>query len=404
MKSVTRILIRFTLGVPLAFAPGLVFGQAQFHLQEATITDIHNAIKDGQITCKGLVQAYVNRAKAYNGMCTALVTEDGAPIPSATGAVRAGSPVTYPTKTVPVSSVLPNVDQYKGLPIEFGRMEPTISDPSVQQQFGMRVGIPDAGQLNALETLNIRGERSVTCKGDFDRAPSAGPLPPGAPRFAKSSGNSRRVGTRRRTGQTVRPQPDLDKLPMYCVPFSSKNWYDAKDMRATGGNDVNFAMDAPKSIHPTSPTCEKRARSSMRSPPPPRQGLRRRAAESRRRYMPDGNYQYAAWGGQACNPYDTDARAARNEQRLWRLRLAPIWRPAPFASRPPLLAKDLRRGTTSSICSRPKASCMDGGIGSERPGDRAGIHCQSVARCRAGSRRHQGIRVATICTPRFRKV
>jgi hypothetical protein len=30
---------------------------------------------------------------------------------------------------------------------------------------------PDAGQLNALETTNIRGERSVTRKGDFDRAP-----------------------------------------------------------------------------------------------------------------------------------------------------------------------------------------------------------------------------------------
>ena len=45
----------------------------------------------------------------------------------------------------------------------------------------MRVGIPNAGQVNALTTFNIRGERSVTCKGDFDRAPSAGPLPPGAP-------------------------------------------------------------------------------------------------------------------------------------------------------------------------------------------------------------------------------
>jgi Asp-tRNA(Asn)/Glu-tRNA(Gln) amidotransferase A subunit family amidase len=35
-------------------------------------------------------------------------------------------------------------------------------------------------------------------------------------------------------------------MPMYCVVFAWKNWYDAKDMRATGGNDVNFAMDAPK--------------------------------------------------------------------------------------------------------------------------------------------------------------
>ena len=33
---------------------------------------------------------------------------------------------------------------------------------------------------------------------------------------------------------------------MYCAVFSLKNWYDAKDMRGTGGNDVNFAMDVPK--------------------------------------------------------------------------------------------------------------------------------------------------------------
>ena len=45
----------------------------------------------------------------------------------------------------------------------------------------MRVGIPDVGQVNALETLNIRGERSVTCKGKFDAHPSTGPLPADAP-------------------------------------------------------------------------------------------------------------------------------------------------------------------------------------------------------------------------------
>ena len=60
-------------------------------------------------------------------------------------------------------------------------MEATASDPGVPQQFGMIAGKPNAGQVNALATLNIRGERSVTCRGDFDRHPSAGPLPLGAP-------------------------------------------------------------------------------------------------------------------------------------------------------------------------------------------------------------------------------
>jgi hypothetical protein len=59
-------------------------------------------------------------------------------------------------------------------------MEKTASDPSVYQQYGMVAGIPNAGQVNALEVLNIRGERSVTCKGKFD-APPGTPLPPGAP-------------------------------------------------------------------------------------------------------------------------------------------------------------------------------------------------------------------------------
>lgn len=60
------------------------------------------------------------------------------------------------------STIFPDLDQYKGLPLDYGRMEPTVSDPSVVAQIGMRVGMPDAGQMNALETINIRGERSAT--------------------------------------------------------------------------------------------------------------------------------------------------------------------------------------------------------------------------------------------------
>jgi len=48
-------------------------------------------------------------------------------------------------------------------------MESTASDAKVEQQYGMIVGKPNAGELNALATLNTRGERSVTCSGDFDR-------------------------------------------------------------------------------------------------------------------------------------------------------------------------------------------------------------------------------------------
>ena len=148
----------FLFAAILAAAEAAYPQQSRFHLQEATIDDLHRAIRDGQVTCRGVVQLYINRAKAYNGVSDVLVTKDGASIPPAPGVVRAGSPLKFPAQTVSISTLLPNFDQYAGPPIEFGRMEPTASDPTVQQQYGMTIGIPNAGQLNALGTLNIRGE------------------------------------------------------------------------------------------------------------------------------------------------------------------------------------------------------------------------------------------------------
>src|SRR5687767_7557041 len=152
-----------------------------FHLQEATIAGIHAAISSGQTSCRAIVEAYINRAKAYNGVCTSLVTADGAAIPATTGAIRAGAPLAFPTQTVAAATLFPDLDKYAGPPLDFGRMEPTVSNPAVRQQAGMRVGIANVGQVNALETLNIRGERSVACRGAFDAHPSTGPLPPNAP-------------------------------------------------------------------------------------------------------------------------------------------------------------------------------------------------------------------------------
>src|SRR5439155_5343221 len=131
--------------------------------------------------CVDVVRQYIERARAYNGVASRLVTVDGAAIPEAVGTVRAGAPLAFPTATVAASTIFPDLDKYQGPPLEFGRMERTASDPSVEQQYGMLVGQPNAGQLNALATLNIRGERSVTCKGDYDRHPSEGPLQSGSP-------------------------------------------------------------------------------------------------------------------------------------------------------------------------------------------------------------------------------
>src|SRR6188508_2513429 len=350
-----------------------------FRIEEAGIADIHNAIRSGQTTCRAVVQSYIERARAYNGVCTALITADGAPIPASTGIVRAGAPTKFPTTTVPVTSLFPNYADYAGLPLELGRMEPTKSDPSVQQQLGMRVGIPNAGQLNALETLNIRGERSVTCKGDFDKAPSAGPLPPGAPavceEFRKQPDALERAAELDKQYGT---KPDLRALPMYCAVFSLKDWYDAKDMRGTGGNDVNFAMDVPKADSPD--IAELRTKGAIIFAVAAASNVGGASASGPNKAktnFPDTNLQYAPWSGQTCNPYDT-ARVPRGTSNGSGVSVA-------------------ANLSTCSICEQSSASCkgpasrnnivnllttkgvlMDGGITGKQSGDRAGIHCKSV--------------------------
>src|SRR4051812_48436711 len=91
----SRSLCALALAV-LAGSPNVAHANAlkwlkPFRLQEATISDVQRAIQSGQITCQGVVEAYIARAKAYNGVCTKLVTADGAPIPEATGYTRAGA-------------------------------------------------------------------------------------------------------------------------------------------------------------------------------------------------------------------------------------------------------------------------------------------------------------------------
>jgi Asp-tRNA(Asn)/Glu-tRNA(Gln) amidotransferase A subunit family amidase len=375
------------------FLPTLtpVSGQAaNFQLVEATIEDIHDAIQANQITCQELIQSYINRAAAYNGVCTRLITEDGAPVPAARGVVSAGSPLEFPTETVAVSSLLPDFDEYAGTPLDFGRMEATLSDPSVQQQYGMRVGIPNAGQLNALETINIRGERSVTCKGAFDAHPSTGPLPAGAPEVCE---DFRRLPDALERAAELDAQygndPDLENLPLYCIPFSFKNWYDAKDIRGTGGNDVNFAMDVPRTDSvPVAQVREKGAisfaiatasnnRISL-SPTPP-------GVPPAKIFSPAGRIpgdqrpttSISTWGGQPCNPYDTE-RETRGTS----------------SGSGVSVAANL---VVCSICEQTFASCQgpasrnnvvnflttkgvnsDGGILARKMDDRAGIHCRTV--------------------------
>lgn len=295
----------------LPFAAGAAAAAEAFDVHEATIDDIQQAIQNGETTCRGVVEAYIERAKAYNGVCTALVTEDGGPLAPATGYVRAGAPLVFPLATVAASTFLPELANYQGLPLDLGRMEATASDPSVVQQYGMVTGIANAGQVNALETLNIRGERSVTCKGAFDAHPSTGPLPADAPAACEKF---RRLPDALERAAELDAQfggaPDLDALPMYCTVVSVKDWYDVKDMRSTGGNDVNFAMDAPPDDSTVVAELRNKGAIILAVTIAAEVNFNGEGPnKATAAFVGGGGSIRSSWGGHVCNPYDTTRSA-----------------------------------------------------------------------------------------------
>jgi amidase len=110
----------FGIGVALLVTPyaaSEVKAQSawQFHLEEATIGDVHRAIRAKQITAEQLLSLYFKRIEAYNGTC-----------------------------------VKGDIDSVTGLML--GDLTP----------------IENAGQINAYVTLNVRGQRSKTDRADND--------------------------------------------------------------------------------------------------------------------------------------------------------------------------------------------------------------------------------------------
>ncbi len=289
--------------------------KGRFRLEEATIDDMHAAIRAGEITCVQIVQHYIDRAHAFNGVASRLVTGDGAPVPPAIGAVRAGAPLHFPTETVKASTLFPDLDTYRGKPLEYGRMEATASDPSVQQQYGMIVGIANAGQVNALATLNIRGERSVTCRGDFDRHPSKGPLPPGAPPVCEVFRHYPDALERAaELDAAYGRNPDLETMPMYGVVFSFKDPFDTKDMRSTGGGDAAYDIDVPARDHVL--VEQLRNKGAIIYAKAVCTEYNGRAGDPGGRHasatvLPSTlGYQRSSWGGNPSNPYDTTRSAS----------------------------------------------------------------------------------------------
>ena len=381
-----KTLLHFThslcmTGMLLAFISPLAIAAKPFQVEEASIDDLHQAIKEGRTTCKQIVQSYVDRARAYNGACTELVTKDGASIAAVMGTVRGTQPIKFPTDTVAVKKILPDFDKYQGMPIEYGRMEATMSDPTVQQQYGMVVGVPNAGQLAALNTLNVRGERSVTCKGKFDAAPSTGPLPADAPaECEKFRQQPDALEYAAMLDAKYGRKPDLEKMPMYCVAFSFKDVFDTTDMRTTGGADVKYAMDAaPKDSTIVS---ELRAKGAIiyakANLSEYNGGSGNPGGDAKQKTQEFGAGARSTWGGPTCNPYDTERETGGSSSGSAvsvgaNLVTCSICEETGGSCRQPAW----RNGVVGFVTTKGLMA-YGGAIGADPYLDRAGIQCRSV--------------------------
>ena len=359
-----------------------------FCVEEATIDELHAAIKSGQTTCVEIVQQYIDRARAYNGVASMLVTEDGAPVPEAAGAVRAKEALRFPTQTIKAVTILPDLDKYKGPPLEYGRMEATASDPGVQQQFGMIAGTPNAGQLNSLAALNIRGERSVTCRGDFDRHPSEGPLPSGAPPVCEMfrqmpDAIERAAELDAEYGQN----PDLGKMPMYGVVFSFKDPFDTKDMRSTGGGDAAYDIDFPARDHVL--VEQLRNKGAIIFAKAVCTEYNGRAGDPGGRHEPEKvlpstlGYQRSTWAGNPSNPYDTTRAASLGSSSgsgssvSANLVMASLGEETRASTRGPA-----NHNAVSLLLPHKAMLGFDGGaIGADIYCDRSGILCRTIKDC-----------------------
>jgi amidase len=363
-------------------------GDQPFRVDEATIEELHAAIQAGRTTCVEVVQQYIDRARAFNGVASVLVTEDGGPVPAAKGAVRAMAPLAFPTETVKASAILPDLHKYQGPALEYGRMEATASDPVVMQQYGMIVGKPEAGQLNALATLNIRGERSVTCRGDFDRHPSAGPLPPGAPPVCEMF--RRLPDALERAAEldaTYGRNPDLEKMPMYGVVFSFKDPFDTKDMRTTAGGDARYDIDFPARDHGL--VEQLRTKGAIIFAKAVNTEYNGRAGNPGGRHKPDKvlpstlGYQRSSWGGNPANPYDTTRSASLGSSSgsgvsvSANLVMASLGEETRASCRGPA-----NHNAVALILPHKSMLGFNGGaIGADIYCDRSGILCRTIADC-----------------------
>jgi Asp-tRNA(Asn)/Glu-tRNA(Gln) amidotransferase A subunit family amidase len=202
-----------------------------FEVVEATIEQIQAALLSREITTTDLVEAYLERIKAYNGTC---------------------------------------VNQPEGV-------------------LGPITTIPNAGQVNALMTLNLRPASRIAWGFDERKARSMTDLEDDDPNMPDALEVAAAQDAQFETsGQLVGP--------LHGVVMALKDQYDTFDMRTTQGADAFFANDRP----PDDATFASRLRAA---------GAIILAKANMGEYASGDR---SSFGGVTCNPYDTERSPGRS--------------------------------------------------------------------------------------------
>ena len=179
--------------------------------------------------------------------------------------------------------------------------------------------------------------------------------------------------------------------------MSFKAVYDAKDMRSTGGGDVNYAIDfAPTDSTLVQPHA-RRGRDHLRAGAQLRIQRRQRRSGRRAKVERPTVGQGGAretWGGMTCNPYDTDARDRRLERRLGRVGRGEPRRVLDLRNDRRLVPQSGAASTASSTFVPTKGMISYGGGIGANPYQRSARHplpqrqgCGNRTRCVPRSRR-----------------
>lgn len=211
-------------GSTAAAAPRAARGE--FHLVEARIEDIHAAIRARELTTTELVKLYLARIKAYNGTC-----------------VEEPEGILGPIKT-----------------------------------------IKDAGQINALQTLNLRPATRAEWGFDERKARSMTDIADEDPSIPDALEIAADLDAKfAATGELVGP--------LHGIVFALKDQYDTYDMRSTSGADARYADDRA----PDDATFVARLRAA---------GAVILAKANLGEYA--SGIPRSSFGGTFCNPYDTE--------------------------------------------------------------------------------------------------